>query len=52
MVKPKGLAEILKEDRSLLRKVSLEEIENTKAGFDDSTIEKAYADYLKVKEGK
>ena len=52
MVKPKNLANILKEDSSLLRKVSLEEIENTKAGFDDSAIEKAYADYLKVKERK
>lgn len=52
MIKPKSFSDILQDDSSLLRKVNIEEIENPKVGFDDSAIEKAYGDYLKVKEGR
>jgi len=46
----KTLQDYLNEDPSLTEKVTLEEIENPKSGFDDSEVESVFYTYKQVLE--
>lgn len=50
IINPKGFQDILAEDSSLTKTFTLDELNNmTKQGIDDSSVEKVYKAYQKVR---